>query len=443
MKSWAVAAGLTGLLFGPEVSAQESVRDAGLALARAVDLPDQKARRVAALELAQRKDVTIDQWLDICSKFGAFSQVPAGAAHEEADLQVLGKVEKTKISWYVPKSYDVQRPAPLLLAMHGTGTSGHDEHLMWQQVAEKLGMLIVAPSESGPNEGYAFTERERQVALLAVRWLRRRCNVDETRIFCSGESRGGHMTWDLALRNPDRFAALAPMIGAPMLTPAKGLNNLRYLENIAPTPIRDLQGSKDDPQLIFNLRQAFTLLKAFPARDAVLTEFEKLGHSFDFAAIDWVAWLSAQRRDPTPKQVTLRFARKGEARSHWLEVTGYDKTVEEEFRLKLTQKEVDALERKSDEERKLFWHQQCEQRTGRVVASWSQDGPVVVESKGALGFRLLLDDAMVGKHKEIEVVVNGKKKKLRTERSARTLLLEFVERVDRTFLPTVELSVSG
>ena len=66
-------------------------------------------------------------------------------------------------------------------------------------------MVVVAPSEAGPNDGYAFSERERLAALAALRWARLELNVDEDRIFATGVSRGGHLSWDLARRSTDRL----------------------------------------------------------------------------------------------------------------------------------------------------------------------------------------------------------------------------------------------
>ena len=406
-----------------------------LALERAVDFADAKQRRAAAQQLAARKDVTLAQWLEICKAFGTFVAPGAGPHHDEVELMPLGKAEKTLISWYVPKGYQPQTPAPLLLAMHGTGMDGRNEHLMWAPVAEKLGMLIVAPSESGKNEGYAFTERERQIALLTVRWLRRRCNVDENRIYCSGESRGGHMTWDLALRRPDQFAALVPMIGGPMLNPADGLNNLRYLPSIAHLPIRDLQGSKDDPGLVFNLHVGFEILKHLGAKDAQLLEFEHLGHSFRFDAVKWEEWLPAARREPFPTHLTLAFARPGEARAHWLEVTRYASPVAENFKPKLTEKELEALNRKDEAARKRWWQAQTDQRTG-VARARREPGRIVLEGTGIAAARLLLPEAAA-----TEVVFAGKVRKFAPRASATVLLTEFVERFDRSFLPVVELVV--
>lgn len=427
------------LALSPLLAAQ----DAGPAadLARAVDLPDAKARRSAALELAQRKDVTLAQWLELCAGFGAFPPLAPGVHHETVPLRVLGKDEATPISFYVPKSYDPGRPAPLLLAMHGTGMNGRQEYLMWQEVAETLGMLILAPSETGANEGYAFTERERQVALQALRWLRRRCNVDENRIFCSGESRGGHMTWDLALRRPDHFAALAPMIGGPSINPAKGLNNVRYMASIAHLPIRDLQGAKDDPGLVANVRAGFARLAELGAADAKLLEFEDLGHGFRFAAVDWVALLGKARRSAVPERVVLAFARPGEARSHWVEVTRYAKPVEENFTPRLTAKELEALQQKDDAGRKRWWQEQCDQRTGRIVATRQGRGVFHVEGTGVASFRLLLDAGMFEPRKPIELHWQGKTLRPVPSPTPRVLLTEFVERFDRTFLPIATVEV--
>jgi len=45
-------------------------------------------------------------------------------------------------------------------------------------------------------------------------------------------SRGGHLTWDVSLRRPDRFAAIAPFIGCPRFNLVRGQNNMRFLRKI-------------------------------------------------------------------------------------------------------------------------------------------------------------------------------------------------------------------
>src|SRR5262249_11430689 len=146
-------------------------------------------------------------------KIASATEPPRGIHVSTENLIVEGKPEPTEIGVYVPHELDLTKPAPLLLACHWTSGKGPEVLPMWQVTADKLGMIVVAPSDMGKNEGYGWTEHERQSTLAALRWARRWYDVDENRIFATGVSRGGHLVWDLALRHPDLFAAIAPMIG--------------------------------------------------------------------------------------------------------------------------------------------------------------------------------------------------------------------------------------
>jgi len=199
------------------------------ALERAVDQPTPQARHQAALELAGRKDIELSQWLELARTFGRFDRVASGVHREKVALVVGGEEEATEVFTYVPEGYDPAHPAPLLLMAHGAGGSGRGQDRQWRQIAADLGMLVLSPSEAQSTGGYSFTPRERRSAMAALRWARRRFNVDENRIYAAGVSRGGHLVWDLALRYPDQFAAIAPMIGSPRLQIDGGQNNLRYL----------------------------------------------------------------------------------------------------------------------------------------------------------------------------------------------------------------------
>src|SRR5262245_36402768 len=159
-------------------------------LRAAVLLPAPEERRAAAEALAARADVPLERWLELCRGFGAFAPQPAGVLETRVPPRTPAGPEATELFLYVPPGYAPQKPAPRLLQMHYTGGSGRGQHEPWRAVADALGMLVLAPSEPGANEGYTFTERERQATLSALRWARLCCNVDENRIFASGISRG-------------------------------------------------------------------------------------------------------------------------------------------------------------------------------------------------------------------------------------------------------------
>ncbi|MGE0144933.1 MAG: PHB depolymerase family esterase [Planctomycetota bacterium] len=424
--------GIGGALRAQEV---EATGQAESALTQLLALPTPAERSERATELARQRTAT--EWL---AAIAAFRPVPAHEAGEhrvEAALWNGKMLERTELFVHVPRTLAPDRRAPLLVMTHGTGGSGEGQCSMWSRVAKDLGMVVVAPSESGDNDGYHYAERERQITLSAIRWAKLAFPIDSDRIYLAGISRGGHLTWDVALRHPGVFAAIAPMIGGPRINPTQAQNNLRYLENIVSLPIRDLQGLKDDPRLIANLRTAFERLAKLGARDAQFVEFPELGHSFDFGAVDWIAWLGNSVRDPAPARVVRLAARPGEGRSFWCDVMECDPAkVKEEPPLEFPH----AVWSKLDEEgRRAKVAELLDRHTARVEAQILAPGQIRVQTRHVKRMRLLLTDAMCNAKGQVMVTYNGRKKLLSPSQNVVLLLREFAERVDERFLPTREV----
>lgn len=421
----------------PAVAQAEEPEDLGALLAAAVDLPTREARVAAAVRLAGRTDIPLERWIEAAAKFGDFRRVPPGPMTETVKLVVGDAVEATSIAVYVPAGYAPGKPAPLLFALHGAGGEGHDEQSLWQEAADALGLLVVAPTDASADLGYRYTETERERALAALRWARRRFDVDENRVCVTGVSRGGHLAWDLALRHPDAFAGLVPMIGGPRLQVANGQNNLRYLENAAHLAIADLQGAQDDPLLLKNLQFAFRRLEEFGAKRAKLVLHPNLGHDFDPHAIDWKEFLGAARRESPPMRVVRAATRLDESRSAWAEITRFAPLVDETFRADIEQRKWDAM---NDEERRAWIQSEAEKRTARLEVRLDGPGRFTATTSKVQRFRLLLSREMLPATGPVEVVTNGKPARHTATPSKLVLLREFVERFDRTFLPVVEVS---
>jgi poly(3-hydroxybutyrate) depolymerase len=402
----------------------------------AVDLTTPKERHAAGLAIAKRKEATIANLraaIDACYTFPAATP---GMHIERAPIWADGKVEDVELVVYVPKKYDPKVPAPLLEVFHGTGGSGKGEDLMWRETCESLGMLLIAPSEAGANEGYAFSQRERDAAVGAVRWMQRKYNVDESRVFATGESRGGHLSWDAALRRPDRYAAIAPLIGSPRFQIALGQNNLRFLENLVDVPIRDLQGSKDDPGLLQNVREAFAKLAKFGAKDVKLVEFPDRGHDFDFKAIDWVDYFGRGRRPTLRESLVFTSANLEEARAFWVEITRFTKDVAENPRITLQALPGRAMD--AAEQRRAI-QEQIDHDTARIEIKMQGKGHFMATAKGVASFRVLLTSEMFDAAQPVEIEFNGRISKRKVSLDPKTLLSEFVERFDRTFLPVASI----
>lgn len=405
-------------------------------LARLVDLPAAAARERAAEELAQRGLASVASWTAACRTFGTFAPMEPGPARHKVGLAVLDAVEPTELFLFVPKNYDPARPHPLLLWGHGAGGTGAPEYRRWEEVADRIGLLVLAPSEYGTQPGYGFTRRERQAQLAALRWARRLVNVDENAVFVGGCSRGGHLAWDLALRFPDLFAGALPCIGGPRMQLGEQ-NNLRYLENVVHLPIRDLQGAHDDPLLLVNLRLAFARLQKLGAKDAVLHEFPDLGHDFDLAAVDWAEFFQ-RRRDPARERVVRVAADPAEASAFWVAITGFDGKVAVDVAPQVNPATWDRLDEAG---RRAVLLDRLGERTARLSVVHRGQGRFVAEGKGVRSFVLRLPEGMLGPGGVVEVKWQGRVVKKQAVVGARVLLRGFAERFDRTMLPVVEVAV--
>jgi len=406
-------------------------------LHEAVSLPTAKARANAAKALARDREISLEDWLVLMQDFGAFPEVETGLQTVDVPLQIDGKVEDTELVLYLPSTYHAEKPWPLLLLLHGSGGNGMGMARTWQAFAEKHGYVLLAPTDPESGKGYAFRERERQAALGALRWMRLHYHLDENRIHVHGVSRGGHMAWDLGTRFPDLFASMVPAIGGPTWTLAKGRNNLRMVENLHRMPIRDLQGAQDDAHLLRNLRQAFARLKAVGNHQALLFEFPELGHSFRTDVVPWPDFFDACVRDPWPDKILYRQARKDQPRANWVRIERFDKTVEEHFRMEAPPKWASM----TDFERAAFIQELADERTAKLEATRQSDGSIEVVSEGISRLMLYLPLDWIPEDGTLSIRVNGEARKLKVKTSKSTLLLDFVERFDRTSLPVAEVSI--
>lgn len=115
---------------------------------------------------------------------------------------------------YLPKDYDANssRRWPLVMFLHGSGSKGSnlqqvkDNGLPREIEAGKDIPFIVAcpqcPERGGWNIDMLF-------ALLDT--LAEDYRVDRDRVILTGLSMGGFATWEMAIRQPKRFAAIVPV----------------------------------------------------------------------------------------------------------------------------------------------------------------------------------------------------------------------------------------
>lgn len=133
-----------------------------------------------------------------------------GLACEHVDYE-------TAFLLYLPKSSDPAKPAPLLLVGHGGNSAMNVDYatqaalsglVPWLPVVEEKGIILAAPlSERG------WGPIGNSILFSLISWLQRRVNIDPDRIYVTGHSMGGHLSWRSGIFLGDRWGAVAPMSG--------------------------------------------------------------------------------------------------------------------------------------------------------------------------------------------------------------------------------------
>lgn len=161
------------------------------------------------------------------------------------------------------------RKWPLLLYLHGAGERGGDFELVKKHGPPKLiaagrqfPFVVVAPQ--CPKE--ITWDIEMLVMLLDE--VTATQPIDERRIYVTGLSMGGYGTWLLALHQPYRFAAIAPICGGgfPFL-----VDRIKHL------PVWAFHGAKDDIVPLSESERMVTALQRAGA-DARLTVYPDAQH---------------------------------------------------------------------------------------------------------------------------------------------------------------------
>jgi poly(3-hydroxybutyrate) depolymerase len=155
-----------------------------------------------------------------------------------------------------PKGFEREKTYGLVLALHGAGVEalGHA-----QAYSRKDFAYIVAPTNRRPF-GFDWEEWGRLDALEALEDAMRTFNIDNSRVYVTGHSMGGHGTWQLGVLYPGIFRVVAPSAGWASFYTYTGAqkpvgaigrarassDTLAYVQNLAKRAVYILHGAQDD-----------------------------------------------------------------------------------------------------------------------------------------------------------------------------------------------------
>ncbi len=217
-------------------------------------------------------------------------------------------------------------PKALVLSVHGASVEAISQAASYEP---KPWVNIVCPTNRRPY-GYDWEDWGRLDALEVLQQAGNSLPVDESRIYLTGHSMGGHGTWILGAQYPDHFGAIGPSAGwiswwsyvrkkkAPsnpvekMLERAtNALRPLQLLHNYSQEGIYVIHGDADDNVPVEQARLMVDTLRTFH-HDLVYHEEPGAGHWWDRSdepgadCVDWPPLFDFFARHARPGKERVR-----------------------------------------------------------------------------------------------------------------------------------------
>lgn len=150
---------------------------------------------------------------------------------------------------YIPKNYNPSKKSPLVINMHGLSSNAMQQEFYgdFRSIADTAGFLLVHPNGTVGPTGLTFwnvglgASSVDDVGFISalIDTLSSAYKIDEKRIYATGMSNGGFMSYLLACATT-RFAAIASVTGS--MTPLIDIQ----CRNVRPTPIMEIHGTADN-----------------------------------------------------------------------------------------------------------------------------------------------------------------------------------------------------
>lgn len=143
------------------------------------------------------------------------------------------QLRSPRSAWlYVPSSYDGQTPVPLVLALHGyTGdAASHRDYFRMEPLAEARKFLVCYPEGTVDSQGWRFwnatdaccnfygsSVNDSAYLRGLIEQVAGQYAVDRKRIYVTGHSNGGYMSYRMACDHADLIAGIASLAGMTFL----------------------------------------------------------------------------------------------------------------------------------------------------------------------------------------------------------------------------------
>lgn len=335
----------------------------------------------------------------------------------------------------VPAEYDPATRWQLHVQLHGgVGRPSPDAVATGRRAGARAANRIAGEKQiylhpSGWSAAQWWDAEQVDNILRAVDMLKRKYNIDESRIYVTGISDGGTGVYYLALKEPNPWSSYLPLNGslAVIRNPSVGADGEMHGNNLANAPLYVVNGERDP---LYPVAQVEPHMKWLAAMGAPLVFRPQAGAGHN------TAWW------PTEREPFERFVREHPRVAHPQDVSWETERVDRFNRNRWLR--IDTLRQDESRETPLkdlgfFQHTK---RFGRVdVVRNGNAFDATVRDVGA--FTLLLSPDVVEFSKPVRVSVSGRKVfDGMVERDVATLLRWAARDNDRTVLYAAELRIS-
>ena len=246
---------------------------------------------------------------------------------------------------YLPADYDPAKKWPLVIQMHGYNPA-NPVYVRWWAADERHSHLdtefsdhrgVIYMEPHGRGNTYYIGMGDKDI-LSVITEAKRLFNVDEDRIYLTGDSMGGWGTWNVATRHPDLFAAIAPVFGGSDYHAQMSEEDLAKLgpldrfvhekqsswamaDGLLNIPIFVHHGDEDKSVNVEYSRWGVRLLQRW-GYDVRYHEYPGRSHE----ALESqngnlnIEWFLGHRRNPNPRHVRIRSAELRNASAYWVHV---------------------------------------------------------------------------------------------------------------------------
>ena len=224
-----------------------------------------------------------------------------------------GDYKEEPFKWRLlkPETIDSGKKYPVILFLHGAGERGDDGKLQLKYFGEtistpenrqKYPCFVIIPQcrvgkewanykwDKNVGEQAKNPSDQAKVALGILDEVLKTYPCDEKRLYLTGISMGGYGSWDLATRDPDKFACIVPICGGGPESQAAKLIKL---------PIWCFHGDADTGVPVERSRKMIAAVKA-AGGEPKYTEYPGVGHNSwerTYNNPEVIAWIFEQKKE--------------------------------------------------------------------------------------------------------------------------------------------------